>query len=117
MRFQYSQKNTTSLNSKSNREMEKKQKSLQVRMLKDSLERSLQDLMSIYRDILFIKSGIYDLVSNQDVFAELTEVNERITSSKCVQNIISIMTSKNQVSSNVTPSLLIENLFCEIVTP
>jgi DNA polymerase-3 subunit delta' len=98
------------------KELEKQQKTRSTRLVRDNLDSALLDIASVYRDILFVKSGLTMSVINKDVIGKINSVTPKISEITTLNTIKSILSSRNNLSKNSSPNSTIESLFSRIAT-
>jgi len=96
------------------RQLEENQKRRATRAQRDVLDRSLVDLLSLYRDVLVVQLGAdVDLVN-----AELAGEVERLARSShpdaTVRRMDAIGTARERIAANVAPLLAVEALMVEL---
>lgn len=92
-------------------ELEKAQKARATRRQRDVVDRSLIDLMSVYRDVLTIQLGTDAALVNEELRADLTELGRRTTPEVNLRRIEVILTAREQVMEfNVPPLLALESM-------
>jgi DNA polymerase-3 subunit delta' len=96
------------------RQLEENQKRRATRAQRDVLDRSLVDLLSLYRDVLVVQLGAdVELVN-----AELAEDVERLARSSSpdatVRRMDAIGTARERIEANVAPLLAVEALMVEL---
>jgi len=98
------------------KELEKEQKTRSTRLVRDNLDSALSDIASVYRDILFVKSGLSNSVINKDMIEKINSVTPKISEIATLNTIKSILSSRNNLSKNSSPNSTIESLFSRIAT-
>ncbi|WP_270887216.1 DNA polymerase III subunit delta' [Pedococcus sp. 5OH_020] len=88
--------------------LEKEQKARATRHARDVLDRSLVDLLSVYRDALVLHTGAgLDLV-NQDSFASVQAVARSMSPEQILMAMDAIGTARERIGLNVAPLLALE---------
>jgi DNA polymerase-3 subunit delta' len=88
--------------------LEKEQKARATRHARDVLDRSLVDLLSVYRDALVVHTGAgLDLV-NQDSFASVQAVARSMSPDQILMAMDAIGTARERIGLNVAPLLALE---------
>ena len=98
------------------KELEKEQKTRSTRLVRDNLDSALLDIASVYRDILFVKSGLTKSVINKDMIEKINLVTPKISEITTLNTIESILSSRNNLLKNSSPNSTIESLFSRIAT-
>ena len=100
--------------SKAVKDLEKEQKSRQTRAVRDSIDNSLLDIATIYRDVMMLQLGSLDFLINTDLLSEVQEIAESTTPELTVKKIDSIMQARTNLSHNAAPLLTLEALMCSL---
>ncbi|NDF03400.1 MAG: DNA polymerase III subunit delta', partial [Actinobacteria bacterium] len=96
------------------KDLEKEQKSRQTRAVRDSIDNSLLDIATLYRDVMLMQSGSLDFLINTDLLSEVWEIAESTTPELTVKKIESIMQARTNLSHNAAPLLTLEALMCSL---
>ena len=96
------------------KDLEKEQKSRQARAVRDSIDNSLLDIATLYRDVMLLQSGSSDFLINTDLLSEVQEITESTTPELTVKKIESIMQARINLSHNAAPLLTLEALMCAL---
>lgn len=92
-------------------ELEKAQKARATRRQRDVVDRSLIDLMSVYRDVLCLQVGSQGDLVNEEFRGDLAEMARRTTPELNLRRIGAIRTAREQVMEfNVPPLLALESM-------
>ena len=100
--------------SKAVKELEKEQKTRSTRLVRDNLDRSLLDLLTVYRDVLLIQSGSSDLLINPNINDEINRIASATTPELIIKMFNEILESRTKLARNASPTLTIEALMCEL---
>ena len=100
--------------SKAVKDLEKEQKSRQTRAVRDSIDNSLLDIATLYRDVMLLQSGSTDFLINTDLLSEVQKIAESTTPELTVKKIESIMQARTNLSHNAAPLLTLEALMCSL---
>jgi DNA polymerase-3 subunit delta' len=92
--------------SKAVKELEKEQKTRNTRLVRDSLDGALLDIVNIYKGILFIQSGSSKLVNITD---ETIDKHLNLSNESILNIINSILLFRENLSKNNSPNLIIES--------
>ncbi|MEV7634347.1 DNA polymerase III subunit delta' [Microbacterium sp. NPDC089318] len=100
------------------RQLEDDQKRRAKRSITDSLDRTLTDLLSFYRDVLIIQLGnAVDLV-NVELRGELEEFASRSTPETTLARMDAINKARERITTtNVAPLLAIESMAASLIQP
>jgi len=97
--------------------LEKEQKARATRYARDVLDRSLLDLLSIYRDALVLHTGApIDLV-NQDAMAAVQQLAQAMSPEELLHAIDAIGTARDRIGLNVNPLLALEAMALSLRLP
>ena len=97
--------------------LEKEQKARATRYSRDVLDRSLLDLLSIYRDALVLHTGApIDLV-NQDAMAAVQQLAQAMSPEELLHAIDAIGTARERIGLNVNPLLALEAMALSLRLP
>ena len=97
--------------------LEKEQKARATRHSRDVLDRSLLDLLSVYRDALVLHTGApIDLV-NQDAMAAVQQLAQAMSPEDLLHAIDAIGTARERIGLNVNPLLALEAMALSLRLP
>jgi DNA polymerase III subunit delta' len=97
--------------------LEKEQKARATRSARDVLDRSLLDLLSVYRDALVLHTGApIDLV-NQDSMGEVQRLAQAMSPEQLLHAIDAIGTARERIGLNVNPLLALEAMALALRLP
>lgn len=97
--------------------LEKEQKARATRYARDVLDRSLLDLLSVYRDALVLHTGApIDLV-NQDHMAAVQQLAQAMSPEQLLHAIDAIGTARERIGLNVNPLLALEAMALSLRLP
>jgi DNA polymerase-3 subunit delta' len=97
--------------------LEKEQKARATRYARDVLDRSLLDLLSVYRDALVLHTGApIDLV-NQDHMAGVQQLAQAMSPEQLLHAIDAIGTARERIGLNVNPLLALEAMALSLRLP
>lgn len=92
------------------KELERDQKNRANREIRDTLDRYLLDIYSIYRDAMLIKLGLPNQIINVEFFNRLQEFSEKLSPKSILDNMASIVSSLEGLTQNASNLLALENL-------
>jgi DNA polymerase-3 subunit delta' len=96
------------------KQLEENQKRRATRAQRDVLDRSLVDLLSLYRDVLVVQLGAdVDLV-NAELAAEVDKLARSSAPDATVRRMDAIGTARERIAANVAPLLAVEALMVEL---
>ncbi|WP_457256349.1 DNA polymerase III subunit delta' [Pedococcus sp. P5_B7] len=97
--------------------LEKEQKARATRHSRDVLDRSLVDLLSVYRDALILQSGAALGLVNQDSLPIVQGVARSMSSEQLLQAMDAIGTARERIGLNVAPLLALEAMAISLRVP
>ncbi|NEA28351.1 DNA polymerase III subunit delta' C-terminal domain-containing protein, partial [Actinomadura bangladeshensis] len=92
------------------KELEARQKSRATRLERDSLDRTLLDLASYYRDVLTLQLGAGTELVNVDLGPELRTAAQNGRPEDTLRRLDAIMACRERLAANVNPLLAVESL-------
>jgi DNA polymerase-3 subunit delta' len=97
--------------------LEKEQKARATRHSRDVLDRSLVDLLSVYRDALILHSGAALGLVNQDSLPLIQGVARSMSAEQLLQAMDAIGTARERIGLNVAPLLALEAMAISLRVP
>ena len=97
--------------------LEKEQKARATRYSRDVLDRSLLDLLSVYRDALVLHTGAPIGLVNQDSLASVQQLARAMTPEQLLHAIDAIGTARERIGLNVNPLLALEAMALSLRLP
>lgn len=97
--------------------LEKEQKARATRHSRDVLDRSLIDLLSVYRDSLILHSGAALGLVNQDSLPIVQGVARSMSAEQLLQAMDAIGTARERIGLNVAPLLALEAMAISLRVP
>jgi DNA polymerase-3 subunit delta' len=97
--------------------LEKEQKARATRHSRDVLDRSLVDLLSVYRDALVLHSGAQLGLVNQDSLPLVQQVARAMSPEQLLVAIEAIATARERFGLNVAPLLALESMALSLRLP
>jgi DNA polymerase-3 subunit delta' len=88
--------------------LEKEQKTRSTRFTRDVIDRSLIDLLSIYRDALVLQTGASIGLVNQEMFTQVEELSHLMSPEQLLQAMDAIGLARERIDANVQPLLALE---------
>jgi DNA polymerase-3 subunit delta' len=101
--------------SKAIKELEKEQKTRSTRLVRDTLDGALLDLLTVYRDVLLVQSHSKDLLINSEMIDQIHKIAASSTSEFTVKLINQILEFRANLARNASPALTIEALISELI--
>ena len=99
--------------SKAIKDLEKEQKSVTTRSIRDNLDSALLDIATIYRDVLVTQSGS-DEILNIDLRLEITDFAKTTTPKRSIERIEALLEARINLGRNSAPLSTLEALFCAL---
>jgi len=96
------------------KELEKEQKSRATRMVRDSIDGSLLDLATFYRDVMMAQAGVTEAMINSDMRPEIESYAASFPPHAAVQKMSAILEARNHLAMNAAPLATCEALMCEL---
>ncbi|KRE56412.1 DNA polymerase III subunit delta' [Phycicoccus sp. Soil748] len=97
--------------------LEKEQKARATRHSRDVLDRSLVDLLSVYRDALVVHSGAALGLVNQDSMREVQALARSMSPEQLLGAMDAIGTARERIGLNVAPLLALEAMAISLRVP
>ena len=97
--------------------LEKEQKTRATRYSRDVLDRSLLDLLSVYRDALVLHTGAPISLVNEDAMAVVQQLAQAMSPEQLLVAIDAIGTARERIGLNVNPLLALEAMALSLRTP
>ena len=115
--LQSSNNNLISGRSKLIKDVEIDQKYKLNRAIRDSLDRSILDILSIYRDSLLVKSGCVDQIVNSEHLSQISDLCNCLKLESILGNIEKLLLFRENMAQNASNLLAMENLLCALSRP
>ncbi|MFM1906256.1 MAG: hypothetical protein RIT32_1052 [Actinomycetota bacterium] len=96
------------------KELKDDQKSKRTRAVRDQLDRSLQDLLSLYRDVLFVQLGVEVELINDELRSTIERLAKRATPTATRRALDAIQESRAAISASANPLLVLESLLINL---
>ena len=96
------------------RQLEENQKRRATRAQRDVLDRSLVDLVSLYRDVLVVQLGADVELVNAELAGEVERLAGSSSPDATVRRMDAIGTARERIAANVAPLLAVEALMVEL---
>jgi DNA polymerase-3 subunit delta' len=103
--------------SKAVKELEKEQKSRSTRMVRDSIDGSLLDLATFYRDVMMVQSGSSGALINSDLSREVAMYSASSPTASSIKKLDAIMQTRANLAMNAAPLAACEALMCRLAQP
>jgi DNA polymerase-3 subunit delta' len=97
--------------------LEKEQKTRATRYTRDVLDRSLVDLLSVYRDAMILHSGAQLALVNQDHMAAVQQLAGSMGPEQLLLSMDAIGTARERIGLNVAPLLALEAMAISLRVP
>ena len=96
------------------KELEKEQKSRSTRMVRDSIDGALLDIVTFYRDVMMVQSGNTDSMINTDMREQIESYAANSPSHSTINKINAIMEARENLARNSAPLVTCEALMCQL---
>lgn len=90
------------------RQLEEEHKRRSRRILTDTLDRALLDLLAIYRDVLMVQLGTGQILVNEDLSDTIAILAHESTPRQTIARVEAIEQARKRLTSNVAPALALE---------
>ena len=97
--------------------LEREQKTRATRFTRDVIDRSLMDLISIYRDALIVHSGASIGLVNQDQAEQVRQLARVLSPERLLGCMDAIVTARERIDANVAPLLALEAMAISLQLP
>ena len=97
--------------------LEREQKTRATRFTRDVIDRSLMDLISIYRDALIVHSGASIGLVNQDQAEQVRQLARVLSPERLLGCMDAIGTARERIDANVAPLLALEAMAISLQLP
>ena len=97
------------------RELQHSQRQREKRRVMDVVDRSLMDIMSVYRDAIVLQTGAAGDLVNEEVRDKVADLARRTTPESNVRRIDAVFAAREQMSEfNATPLLALESMMVSL---
>ncbi|GAB2697536.1 DNA polymerase III subunit delta' [Thalassiella azotivora] len=96
-------------------QLEKEQKTRATRFRRDVIDRALQDLASVYRDVLVIQLGAQVDLVNAQMRDQLLRLADAATPEATLRRLDAIATARERIGANVSPQLAVEAMALQLL--
>jgi DNA polymerase-3 subunit delta' len=96
------------------RQLEENQKRRATRAQRDVLDRSMIDLLSLYRDVLVVQLGAEVELVNAELAADVQRLARACSPEDSVRRMDAIGLARERIAANVAPLLAVEALMVEL---
>lgn len=97
--------------------LEREQKTRATRFARDVVDRSLVDLLSVYRDALVLHTGASIALVNQDMADHVQRLADVLGPEQLLQAMDAIGTARERIDANVPPLLALEAMAISLQLP
>ena len=97
--------------------LEREQKTRATRFARDVVDRSLVDLLSVYRDALVLHTGASIALVNQDMADHVQRLADVLGPEQLLQAMDAIGTARERIAANVPPLLALEAMAISLQLP
>lgn len=90
-----------------------------TRLTRDVLDRALNSVASVYRDVAVLQNNAEDSVGliNLENRSAITELSVRLDRAQAVRRLEDIGVARRRLNGNGNPTLVFEALFCALIPP
>jgi DNA polymerase-3 subunit delta' len=103
--------------SKAVKELEKEQKLRSTRMVRDSIDTTLLDIATFYRDVMLVQSGKTESVLNADMRQQIESYATSRSSYSIILKLNALMAARAKLANNAAPLVTCEALMCRLAMP
>ncbi|MDQ1294638.1 MAG: polymerase subunit delta [Actinomycetota bacterium] len=96
------------------RKLEENQKRRATRAQRDVLDRSLTDLLSLFRDVLVVQLGAGVELTNAEMAAEVEQLARQSSPEETIHRMDAIAQARFRIAANVAPLLALEALMVQL---
>jgi DNA polymerase-3 subunit delta' len=111
--FQGTGRGLISGGAKAIKDLEKEQKSIATRSIRDNIDGALLDLSTFYRDVLVLQSNGAEIL-NIDLEEEIAKYARTTQPKRTIEQIDAILMARANLSRNSAPLATLEALFCAL---
>jgi DNA polymerase III subunit delta' len=97
--------------------LEREQKTRATRFTRDVIDRSLMDLLSMYRDALVVHTGAEIGLVNQDMTEQVLQLARVLSPERLLGCMDAIGTARERIDANVHPLLALEGMTISLQLP
>jgi len=99
------------------KELEKEQKSRSTRMVRDSIDSALLDIVTFYRDVMMVQSGNTESLINTDMSEEIKSYASLHPQHSTILKINALVDARINLVRNAAPLVTCEALMCQLSKP
>jgi DNA polymerase III subunit delta' len=100
------------------RELQHSQRQREKRRVMDVIDRSLMDIMSVYRDAIVLQTGATGSLVNEEARPMVVDIARRSTPEQNIRRIDSVFAAREQMMEfNTTPLLALESMMVALRIP
>jgi len=100
------------------RELQHSQRQREKRRVMDVVDRSLMDIMSVYRDAIVLQTGATSELVNEEVRPMVADLARRSTAEENIRRIDAVFAAREQMMEfNTTPLLALESMMVSLRLP
>jgi DNA polymerase-3 subunit delta' len=97
--------------------LEREQKTRATRFVRDVIDRSLMDLLSVYRDALIVHTGASIGLVNQDMSEQVRQLARVLSPEQLLGCMDAIGTARQRIDANVNTLLALEAMAISLQLP
>jgi DNA polymerase-3 subunit delta' len=96
-------------------QLEKDQKTRATRFKRDVVDRALQDLASVYRDVLVLQLGAGSELVNAQLRSQLQQLADASTAEQTLHRLDAIAEARERIGASVNPLLSVEAMALQLL--
>jgi DNA polymerase-3 subunit delta' len=95
------------------KDLEKEQKSIKTRAIRDNIDGALLDIATFYRDVLVYQSKSLEIL-NIDFESEISIYTRTTSAKRTIQQMEALLEARTNLARNAAPLATLEALFCAL---
>jgi len=95
------------------KDLEKEQKSIKTRAIRDNIDGALLDITTLYRDVLVYQSKSLEIL-NIDFESEISIYTRTTSAKRTIQQMEALLEARTNLARNAAPLATLEALFCAL---
>ncbi len=96
------------------KELEREQKLRSTRKVRDSIDRSLLDLITFYRDVMMVQSGNKDFIVNTEMAGQIESYASNSSWQLTIDKLSAVLEARAKLIHNAAPLVTCEALMCRL---
>jgi len=94
--------------------LKKDQSKRKTRVVRDSIDGALVDLLSVYRDILVVQTGAQTALINDEARPDIASLARRSTPEATVRRMEAVLGCREAITANAAPLLALEAMMLDL---